>query len=376
MLDEADLVRFTAAGLYDPDSPTAGERLDLLRYLVEHGATFDDLVRFGREGRLPSLGGFLRRRRGRTLLTPRAVSEQGPFDLDAMARVWRASGFPAFDPDELLLTAEDVETFRAFVAGTELFGEDILLQFTRVLGAALASIADAAMATFGLNLAAALTESDASELEYARATAAATGVLLDGVPAAMTTLFFHHVEAAIQRFTLTQTGAGAEVAQLAVGFLDLEGSTTLMQELPAREAGVAISDFEARASALVAASGGRGVKTLGDEVMFVMTDEAKACEVALQLRDYVGTHAVLPALRGALATGELVRGYGDYYGPVVTLAARAAKCAAPGTVVVTAAVCERAGAARDHRRLYFTSTGAHDLRGFDDAVELFAVERA
>ena len=238
MLDETDLVRFAAAGLYDPDAPAAAERLELLRYLVEHGATFDDLVRFGREGRLPSLGGYLRRRRGRTLLTPRAVSEEGPFDLDAMARVWRASGFPAFDPDELLLTAEDVETFRAFVAGTELFGEDILLQFTRVLGAALASIADAAMATFGLNLAAALTESDASEVEYAaRDGRAPRACSSTACPPAMATLFFHHVEAAVQRFTLTQTGAGAEVAQLAVGFLDLEGSTTLMQQLPAREAG-------------------------------------------------------------------------------------------------------------------------------------------
>ena len=117
------------------------------------------------------------------------MAEQGPFDLDAMAAVWRASGFPAFDPDEPLLTPADVDTFRAFVDGTELFGEDALLQFTRVMGAALASIADAAMASFGLNLVASLTESGASELEYARATANATGVLLEGVPQAMVTMF-------------------------------------------------------------------------------------------------------------------------------------------------------------------------------------------
>ena len=63
----------------------------------------------------------------------------------------------------------------------------------------------------------------------------------------MATMFLHHVETAVQRFTMTRTGPGAEVAQLAVGFLDLEGSTSLMQQLSARDAGVAISDFEGAA---------------------------------------------------------------------------------------------------------------------------------
>ena len=335
MPDPAALARYEAAGLYEPGAPGAADRLALLEYLEAAGGTVEQMVEFEALGRLPSLAGLLRRRRGRTLLTPRAVAEQGRFDLEAMAAVWRASGFPAFDPDEPLLTPADVDTFRAFVDGTELFGEDALLQFTRVMGAALASIADAAMASFGLNLVASLAESGASELEYARATANATGALLEGVPQAMATMFLHHVETAVQRFTMTRTGPGAEVAQLAVGFLDLEGSTSLMQQLSARDAGVAISDFEGRAAAEIAERGGRLVKTLGDEVMFVTTDAAAACEVALELCDYVTAHPVLLGLRGGLAAGECVRGYGDYYGPVVTVAARAVKRAAPGTVLVT-----------------------------------------
>ncbi len=375
MLGDVDIARFEAAGLYDPGAPAAADRLALLEYLVGLGGTIEDMLLFQRGDRLPGMAANLRRRRDRTLLAPRAVAAAGPCDLETMAAVWRAAGFPAFDPDEPLLNPEDVETFRAYVAGTELFGEDVLLQFVRVMGAALANVADAAMASFGLDLAVTLEESGASELDYARTTANATGVLLDGVPRAMSALFFHHVEAAVQRFTMTRTETSADVAQLAVGFLDLEGSTTLMQNLPAREAGVAISDFEARACALVSARGGRVVKTLGDEVMFVMTDEAVACKIALDLRDYVGEHDVLPALRGALATGELVRGYGDYYGPVVTLAARAAKAAEPGCVLVTAAVRDLADASVNGAGLHFASAGDHTLRGFDDAFELFTVER-
>src|SRR5450759_5163983 len=69
--------------------------------------------------------------------------------------------------------------------------------------------------------------------------------------------------------------------------------------------------------------------------MFVTIDAHAACTVALELAERVERHAVLPRLRGGLAAGPLVRGYGDYYGPIVNTAARAAKFAAPGSVLVT-----------------------------------------
>ena len=372
--EDGRIARYEAVGLYDPSAPDAADRLALLQFLATEGAGVEQMVEFDAMGRLPALAGLLRRRRGRTLLTPREVAAAGPFDPGLMAAVWRASGFPAYDPDRPLLAPEDLETFRGFVTGAELFGEEALLQFTRVMAAALASVADAAMATFGLNLQAPLAESGAGELEHARATANATSALVEAVPQAMATMFVHHVEAAVQRYTVTRPGARVDVAQLAVGFLDLEGSTALVQELSARDAGAAISDFEARASEVVADHRGRLVKTLGDEVMFVTTDAVAACEIALELCAYVDAHAVLPGLRGGLAAGELVRGYGDYYGPEVALAARAVKVAAPGTVLVTADVRDRASTAGNGLR--FVSTGDHALRGFARAVELFGVERA
>jgi hypothetical protein len=56
---------------------------------------------------------------------------------------------------------------------------------------------------------------------------------IEAVPRAMATMFVHHVEAAVQRCTVTRPGARVDVAELAVGFLDLEGSTALVQELSA-----------------------------------------------------------------------------------------------------------------------------------------------
>ena len=76
-------------------------------------------------------------------------------------------------------------------------------------------------------------------------------------------------------------------------------------------------------------------------------------------------------VRGAIAFGGLVRGYGDFYGPEVTAAARAEKLAEPGTIVVLAPVRDAVD-----EGFVFTSIGEHVLRGFDDPIELFTVERA
>jgi class 3 adenylate cyclase len=48
--------------------------------------------------------------------------------------------------------------------------------------------------------------------------------------------------------------------------------------------------------------------------------------------------------RGALATGELVTSGGDYYGPIVNLAARVAQLAVPHELLVTAEVVAHAAA--------------------------------
>jgi len=85
--------------------------------------------------------------------------------------------------------------------------------------------------------------------------------------------------------------------------------------------------------AIVAANNGAVVKTIGDEVMFVATTAADAAEIAVELVAFADQHPALRGLRGGLAWGRLVRGYGDYYGPVVNLAARAVKEAQPGEVL-------------------------------------------
>jgi adenylate cyclase len=119
-----------------------------------------------------------------------------------------------------------------------------------------------------------------------------------------------------------------------VGFLDLVGYTALSQLLHEEELALLVARFEELTHDTVAQHGGRLVKTIGDEVMFVAEVPAVAARIALRLTERTGDDEVLPDARAGLAFGPVVAHEGDYYGPVVNLAHRLVEIAYPGTVLV------------------------------------------
>ena len=364
---DVDEREWTGLGLYDPDAPDAADRLATLRYLASRGATTDDLTAAMSAGGLPALAGALVQRRRDRIPTREAAARSG-ISVELAQHVMRTAGLGDLGPDDAVFFDEDIATFRAFNAAAEIFGTESTLHFARVAGAALASVADAAMTNFARDASPRLDAEAASELVRAQTSEIASLVLFDEVPSVLATLFVHHCESAVRRF---QAAGGADTSDLTVAFLDLVGSTVLAEGLSARELGAVMSDFEQQATQLVSATGGRVVKMIGDEVMLVTTDAGAACTVALDLADWVERHAVLGRLRGALAAGELARGYGDYYGPIVNSAARATKIADPGSILATAAVRDRVS----NDDLSFAAIGAHQLRGIDAPVDLFLLGR-
>jgi class 3 adenylate cyclase len=366
-----DEKRWQRVGLYDPESPTADERLELLRYLERLGATIDEMVEANENGLLVQLSSELLRR-GERISARRAADILG-MPLETVERIGRAAGLARGDADAPLYRDKDIEALQVFTSGVALFGEDVTLQFTRVCSAAMASIADAAMASFGVGIAPRLEATHATELERAQATEVACAVLIGQVPTGLETLFFHQVEAAIRRAVASGIGDGGPSAHVAVGFLDLVGSTSLAQQLDPTQLGEVISSFEQLAVELVGARGGRVVKTIGDEVMLVIPEAPAACEVALELCEHADCDALLPPLRGAIAYGDVIPSYGDYYGVPVNLAARAVKLARPGTVLVTGPV--RDLLAWGDSELGVRPAGEHLLRGFESTTQLFTIER-
>jgi class 3 adenylate cyclase len=95
------------------------------------------------------------------------------------------------------------------------------------------------------------------------------------------------------------------------------------------------------------------------------------CDIALTLVEQFSGDSSPVTPRGALAAGEmLVRG-GDYYGPVVNLAARAADLAVPYEILASEDVVAGAGAG-----FRFEPAGRRLLKGFAAPVALASITRA
>jgi adenylate cyclase len=366
--------QLTALGLYDPEADNAGDRLALLGFLLEQGASVDEMVEADRNGRLAGLAGDRLVRPGRARLTLGEVATRSGVSPELVARLRRSLGFPDPGPDAAAFSEADVETVRFLGAACDLLGETVGLDLARVLSSHLARIAEAIISAVGMYRDAPLIAAGASELEAAQA-AASNVALLPQVSQAMDTVLRHHVEAANnRRFELAFPVPGADTVDLAVGFADLVGYTAMAEQLSTAELATAMAAFEGLVFDLITAEGGRLVKLIGDEVMFVANDATEGCAILLRLLDELAADEVLPQMRGGLAAGKVLVRDGDYYGSVVNLASRAVKVARPNTALVTNEVRERV--AESHDAYHFTSVDAGPLKGLATPVPLFGVRRA
>ena len=355
-----DVADFEALGVYDPGDDHAALRLELLEYLVELGATADDLVAY-RGDMLAALAGVLRIRGGRALTLAEAA-EYGGSTVDDLRWLLRAAGLPNPDPGARVITEAFATLVATAGAATELLGDDAVEQLIRVMGASMARVADAVVSAFLVNIEPAARREDPVGLAVARANVEATS-LLPVAPLALDALLRQHLLIA-QRSTLADADlVGYETQPLVVGFVDLVGSTELSEALSLRDLGRVLRAFETLAVDTVTARGGRVIKLIGDEILYTAPEARAACQIALDLAESIREHDLLPDARAGLAGGTVMLRDGDVFGPVVNVAARVVHVAQPGEVVTTAEVADQSG-------LPHVSRGRHELKGVAAEVEL------
>jgi class 3 adenylate cyclase len=355
---ELTTAEFEALGIYDPDAPHAAQRLELLEYLVGLGATAEDLL--AHRDQLPGLASVVTIRGGGVLTLSETVERAGVSE-EKFLRIMRAAGFPEPVPGDRVLSEQIAGLAAGMKAAEEVFGEDAVLQLVRVMGSAMARLADAVVSAFLVNVEPGVRDEDPVGLGLARANAEAS-TLMPTVNAALDILLRQHIIAA-RRTILDDPAAGYETQRKCVGFVDLVGSTALAQRLSVRELGSVLTEFEHIAADSVTATGGRVVKLIGDEVLYTADTEASICAIALDLAATFAAHPVIPTVRVGVAGGDVLLRDGDVFGPVVNLAARVVKVAEPGEVVAPAALAAAAGIRAE-------PLGEHQLKGFDDDVEL------
>jgi class 3 adenylate cyclase len=373
MVPEAEWIE---AGLLDPASPTAGERRALLEWLTARGLTVEELVEADAEGNLHS--SFADRKlRPAPTMSREDVSARTGLSVEDVDRAWLAAGFPPAPPGEVVFNEDDLLLFDVVPAAMAMFGPDTLLAFTRVMGAAMARIAEAADAMFLTDVEAPRRAGGVTELELAQMVDEGV-TMLAGLPTLLVPLFRRHAAAAIDRSRLNRSGqrgtsfVGSYNVPLAVGFADLVGFTALAERTEPRALAAIVGRFERSAAERAVAAGVRLVKSIGDAVMIVGSDPVAVVDVVAGLAAEVDAEPALSGMRGAVVAGDVLVRDGDYVGPTVNLAARATKEAPPGGVVVNSPVADALATVGRAS----TPMPPVTLRGIDEPVALALVTPA
>jgi len=311
--------------------------------------------------------GFERDERLYTLTEAAAIAG---ISEETFARLNLACGFANPAPDEAIFGNDDIETYRTFQAASAFFGEDTTLQVARVIGTSMARCADAFVSAFVHAIGTQSLQADFTDDDIVRANETAMGLIPEAVKT-MDVLLRSHLQrhARTDALLLGQEWEGVDAIDRAIGFCDLVGYTALSQQISTEELGAVLRTFENEAQDLITEKGGHVVKLIGDEVMFVATDATTGADVALSLAEKFRDRTDVPPVRVAVAAGRVVAREGDFFGPVVNLAARLVKLAAPGCVLAPAAIKEKASG------VGVDDVGAETLKGFDDPIDVVRLTR-
>ncbi len=294
---------------------------------------------------------------GPAALRAKEVSVGAGAGPDAAERFWHALGFPLAEDDEAMFAEADVEALRritGLVAHHEL-DETTALSTTRAFARTMDRLSVwqtqlMAESLMSPEQEAAIGEKDSRTVSDRGVAAAASTRLVDLVDELEPLLVYawrRHLAAAITRMLADSDpddDSAAGNPTRVVGFADLVNFTALVRRMTERQLAVLVQRFEALASDIITAHGGRVIKTVGDEVLFVHQHVAPAAAIALDLVEAMAEDPLLPDVRVAMSYGPMVSRLGDVFGTTVNRASRLTAVTPPGRVLVDDTLARPIGA--------------------------------
>jgi class 3 adenylate cyclase len=358
VFDPSDYEALQAAGIANPR-----ERAELIKYLDDLGFTVDELVEAELRGRLFGLAGDVLLWSGRPIYTVQTAAEELGIAAEDVARAWALLGLTVAGPDVPALSQADVDALATWLALKAVVGQDGAFGLLRVLGAAMARLAEAEATMIRVGT----PDIQMTHTHDELATAQAYRSVAEFVPrigALIDIVHRHHLTSARTHFEGVLRDTSASVV-CGVGFADLSGFTALTQALTPAQLSELLNEFAGTVSDVVHADGGRVVKFIGDEVMWVSSSPERLARVAVDLVEHPKAREEGLQVRAGLAFGTVVAINGDYFGNPVNLAARLVAAAAPGQILATSEL---------HDKLPDWPAMAHGplaLKGFEDPVTAF-----
>lgn len=274
--------------------------------------------------------------------------------------LWKALGFAAVADDEVVFTDSDVQALRTVKSLVEdgVADDDMRNAMTRLLGQTFSRLASW-QGQLLLDMITSKPELLASEERIVQ-TVDELIPLMDQIQSYVwrrqLVAYFSRI-ASYATSELTVPGA----APMVVGFADMAGFTTLTRRVSEMQLRALLEAFESAATEVVGAHGGRIVKTIGDEVLFVADTPAAGALIALELMDAAEADEQLPPLRIGLASGPVVSRLGDVYGSTVNIASRLTSLCRPGWILIDRVMAD---ALRDDEQFALKARRPESVRGF------------
>lgn len=269
--------------------------------------------------------------------TPFQAARTAGVSMELATRFWRAMGFADVGQAKAF-TEADVLALRRLAGLVEagLLSEAMAVQVARSTGQTTARLAEWQIDSFLEGL----TDPPEPGMTRTEVTYPIIELLLPELEEFLVYVWRRQLSASAGRVVQAADDEEMVDRRLCVGFADLVGFTRLTRRMEEEELGELVEAFETTAADLVAARGGRLIKTLGDEVLYAADDAAVAAEIALRLIETMANDETMPELRVGIAFGTVTTRMGDVFGTTVNLASRLTSIAPRDAVLVDSAFAE------------------------------------
>jgi adenylate cyclase len=254
------------------------------------------------------------------------VARRAGVPAELLRQVRVASGLPL--PDEL--GKADLAWAKKLAKLLEVLPPEAVIATARARGTALSTVVRADMGVVRDELLLPLRRTGADDLTVA-VTLASAARELDGLARDLLTITYGlHLEHQLgSELSATLTRSEVPEVDLAVGFVDVVGWTSLSSRIDPAGLDEVLDAFEDRIIAITAPrSEVSVVKYLGDAAMLVAADPITLVEAMVELTTAVPALEDVP-LRGGIAYGPTLVREGDVFGTPVNLAARLTDLARP-----------------------------------------------
>ncbi|HEX5861370.1 MAG TPA: adenylate/guanylate cyclase domain-containing protein [Nocardioides sp.] len=262
--------------------------------------------------------------------TRKEVAEKAGVPLEVAQELWQQLGFPRTADDDVAFTKEDLKALQRTndLISLGILTPDSQSAMVRTWGRSFARLAE-----WQVNLLAEIAIAGEHPQERL---SELMDTVLPRVEKLQSYVWRRHLEGAASRrlAQVADEGPGT-TSTMAVGFVDIVGYTGQSKTMSDSDLVHWVEYFENEMTRTVVDLGGRVIKTIGDEVLFVSEDPVAAAEVTLIVTERgEDDDDEFPRVRAGVAYGEVVSRLGDVYGPTVNIAARLTSVARPGSVLV------------------------------------------